>query len=513
MKRLMPSKKIIKIVGAVVAVVALNTPLEAHAADPIVNYLQSIIGTGFRGGSSGRFVNGEPDPTIKGVLDQIYLQNADNGGVDNNGKRLQTETDIKRTTYQEQNQWERERRLRDDEIARSYPEMSNLSCAMATATQSAPLIDVAADNVTGQVRQLLSDGMYSSLLLATSLSEKNKAVIWCKLGSTGKKGKCDVAADPLVQGAEMGHDDAITIKDSIPCDMPGVIQEFEQMKKPDSWTPNARHKECVAAILSIANEYPISNSRPTKEEVATDSGALIWGKKTNKIAMAAGSKGAILQKFNERVSVPSSMGCEKGIRGGGRDMYTLLKEAYGNQTRQPPTEPSFGLPPSGFCLSKLQFSYGQQLMAEDNERQEAGKRNLIQLTEDSIAAGLINTRSAYYFRKSSVGSGNTNGLEDMDSDLAPRRVAAYDNHEDLIGAIHQLTREIQKMNTGVYAGKPQEASFKKGGKHPAVDALVNDKSAEVSDALKEMGLKISSPAPFGNRLEPITQEFPVLPPQ
>lgn len=508
----MPSKKLLKIVSAAIVMIAVNLPMQAHAAVDVGTLISAFMGSALSGGSSSRFVNGEPANQVIPLLQQIYLQNADNGGVDNNGKRLQTETSMKIADYQEQNQWERERRLRDDEIARNYPEMSNLSCAMATANQSAPLIDAAADNVTAQVRQLLNDGMYNNVLLATSIAEKNKALIWCKLGSTGKKGKCEVAADPLVKGAELGHDDAITIKDSIPCDMPGVIQEFGQMKNPEGWTPNPRHKECVAAILSIANEYPISNSRPTKVEASNDDGTMIWGKKTNKIAMASGSKGSPLQKFNERVSVPTSMGCEKGIRAGGRDMYSLLEAAYGSQKRSPP-EPGFGLPPSGFCISKLQFTNGQQLMAEENERLQAGKRNLIQLTQDANAISLINSRSAYWYRKASVGAVNSSGLEDMDNDVASRHVASNDgsNHQELLGAIRQLTSEIQKMNTGVYAEKLQEAAIKKGSKRRAPVPALNDKSADITDALKEMGIKVSGTT-TGAVLAPITQEFPVLPP-
>lgn len=510
------SKRALTIVFQMLVLVALLAPMPARA-DAITSLITAFMGSGLTGGGSGQFVNGDPANQVIPLLQQIYRQNADNGGVDNNGKRLQTRTSMQIADYQEQNQWERERRLRDDEIARSYPEMSNLSCAIASANQSAPLIDVSAANTTGQVVDLLSSGMYKSVFLATELSADSKAQIWCKLGSTGKNGTCDVDYDLLIKGAEEGHTKAITVKHSIPCDMPGVIQEFQQMKTPRSWTPNQRHKECVAAILSIANEFPVSNSLPTKEEASTVEGKKIWDRKINQIAIAAGAKGGIFEKFEDRVSTAesSASGCMRGIRAGGTDMYTLLQQSYGDATRGSGKAP-FGLPPSGFCLSKLQFRMGQLLMEEYNKQQFGGRRNQHQLLQDIESVLIASHRTHNHAIEEQVGGINSSGLEDIDGGRADRAVRTSDNrHEELLGAIRLLTSEIQKMNKGLYADRIQEVSAKKGAKRPVpvIPSTVIEKSEVVSDALKEMGIKVSAPYPVGGALTPITQEFPVLPPQ
>ncbi len=500
------------------ALVLSSMPAVARA-DATSSLIAALFGVGNTGGGGGQYVNGDPATQVIPLLQQIYKQNANNAGVDNDGKRLQTRTATQIADYQEQNQWERERRLRNDEIARNYPEMSNYSCAIASVAQSGGIIDSAAANTTAQVAQLLTSGMYKSVMLATELSADYKAQIWCKLGATGINGTCTTDYDILTKGADNGHTNAITVKDSIPCDMPGVVQEFEAMRNPKNWNPNPRHKECVAAILSIANEYPVSSSLPTKEEASTTDGKKIWDRKINQIAMAAGAKGGVFEKFNERVSVPSgAYGCNRNIQAGGRDMYTLLREDYllVNATREPrPTEAtSFGMPPSGFCISKMQYTKGQILMAKENRREKAGARNLIQLAEDQEAIMLGNFESNYHSRTAQIGGINTDGLNDMDRGLAERRVSSNDHHqEELLGAIRQLTSEIKKMNAGVYADKVQEVSLKKGSKKRPVPvgASIAEKSAEVTDALKEMGLKVS--APSNGVLAPITQEFPVLPPQ
>ena len=260
MKIIFTLKQVLRTTTAFIVLLGLLLPIPTHAADPLSSLISAFMGRGLGGnnGSRGDVIS-RPEqiiPNFHALLDR--LQN--NAASDNNGRRLQTQTATQIANYQEENQWRRERLLRNDEIARSYPEISNLSCALATVSQSAPIIDTAAASVTGQVAQFLSSNMFKSVYLNTELSSDYKAQIWCKLGATGISGTCETDYDLLVKGADKGHTEAITIKDSIPCDMPGVYQEFDKMKNPKSWRPSQRHKECIAAILSIANEFPVSNS-------------------------------------------------------------------------------------------------------------------------------------------------------------------------------------------------------------------------------------------------------------
>lgn len=493
--------------AVMIALVVLCIPSPSRA-DAVTSLISALMGQGL-GGGNGQFVNGDPANQVIPLLQQIYRQNADNGGINLSTERLQTETDIKRTTYSEQNQWERERRLRNDEIARSYPEMSNLSCAVATANQSAGVIDVAASNATGQAANMITNGMYKSVFLGTTISSKNKNTIWCKLGATGKVGTCDTAADKLVEGAHINPYLAIGIKKAIPCDMQGVIQEFEQMKNPDSWTPTPEHKECVAALLSIAAQYPPSTSYPTEQEAKDDNGTNLLAAKFSHTGIVGGAKGGLWEEFYDRVSVlVASTNCMKGIQGGAKSVYGLLQEKYRGTTRANKQSP-FGLPPANYCLSKLLFAEGMDLLFEENRIENAGSTNLVQLVQE------LNDINAQQYKQyiryassANTGRNTSSNIPDPDNNIAVRHISSDNEQKELLGAIRQLTSAIQTMNSGVYSDKAQEVRLKKAA--PAIAG----KSAEITDALKEMGLKVSSPMPARNGvLPPLTQEFPVLPPR
>lgn len=512
MKSILPSQLVLKsLTLALLLIVSMPAP---SRADALTSLMSALFGQGLGGGNNG-FVNGDPANQVIPLLQQIYRQNADNGGTNLSTERLQTQTDIQRSTYEQQTAWERERRLRDDEIARSYPEMSNLSCAIATANQSAGTIEVAASNATGQAMDIITNGMYKSVFLATTVSAKYKSQIWCKLGATGKEvGNCDVEADKLVEGAHINPYKAIGVKLSIPCDMQSVNQEFQQMKNPASWTPNQRNKECIAALLSIANQYPISSSFPTKEEASNDNGTNLLDSKFNRVGMVGGTKGGLWEEFRDRVSVPiASTDCMKGIQGGAGSVYSLLQQKYSGTTRDNKTPP-FGLPPSGFCLSKMLFREGKILQLRYNKEQQASNRDLKRVLED-LESATIEGVDYNNMQMASLGTGrNTNGLTELDRDLAARKVASDDSdNRELLSAIRQLTSAIQVMNAGVYSTKPQEVRLDGKAKKKIIPAI-SDKAAEVTDALKEMGLKVSAPKASSNGvLGPLTQEFPVLPPQ
>lgn len=509
MKTVSRTRLSLKHTALIIALVVSSIPTPSHA-DAITSLISALMGQGL-GGGNGQFVNGDPANQVIPLLQQIYRQNADNGGTNLSTERLQTQTDIQRSTYEQQTAWERERKLRDDEIARSYPEMSNLSCALATANKSVPAIEVAADNVIGQVVALLSSSMYRSLVLDSEISATKKAQIWCKLGATGKIGACDTEADPLIEGSDRGRHAAITRKVSIPCDMRSVTQDFSKMSN-DNWTPSSRsNKECIAAILAIANEFPISTPLPTKEEANTLSGRKKWDLKVNQIAQAAATKGGVFEQFADRVSVAKSSqpNCDDGLKGGSESVYSLLEKIYQNYSRSTEVAP-FGLPPNDFCLSKRLIRQGKRLLMDRYAQNERGKDNMAAKLDALLDVSIENygTSNQVAIFTSDAPVANTYGP--MDSSLADRSVkGAENNHsDDLLSAIRQLTSAIQTMNSGVYSDKAQEVRLKKAA--PAISG----KSAEITDALKEMGLKVSSPMPPRNGvLGPLTQEFPVLPPR
>ncbi len=515
MKPLSRIKTNLKPSTCIMALVLLLAPTPSHADIPS-SLITAIFGSGFMNGgqlpsNAGTTVKDQVIP----LLQQLAILNNDAAGVNNQGQRLMTETDIKRSTYEQQVAWERERKLRDDEIARSYPEMSNLSCALATANKSVPAIEVGVDNVVGQVVALLSSSMYRSLVLDSEISATKKAKIWCALGATGKIGACKTEADALVEGSDRGRHAAITRKVSIPCDMRSVVQDFSKMNN-DNWAPSSRsNKECIAAILAIANEFPISTSLQTEEEVNSFSGRKKWDLKVNQIAQAAATKGGVFQQFADRVSVAktSQPNCDDGLKGGSEDVYSLLERVYQNFSRSTEVAP-FGLPPNEFCLSKRLIRQGKRLLMNRYAQNERGKDNMAAKLDALVDISIENygTSNQLAIFTSDAPVANTYGP--MDGTLADRGVkgAENDHNEELLGAIRQLTSAIQTMNTGVYAGKPQEVRLKK--RAPSTKPAVAGQAAEITDALKEMGLKVSSPmAPSNGILGPLTQEFPVLPPR
>lgn len=473
------------------------------------------------GGGGSTLAVGQPANQVIPLLQQILRQNANNGGVDNRGNEIINETNQKIADYQQQNEWERERRLRDDDITRSYPEQDQLSCGLATANQSVWVIEQASDNAVATVIDILTNGMYQSVLSGTTVAAKKKADIWCKLGAVANDPTCKTAPDPLVVGCDRDRHSCIMRKHSIPCDMPAVQQEFARMVD-DGYTPTQKHKECVAAILSIANKFEISKSLPTEEELKVSAGITIRDEKKQAISSAWSTMGTALQEFGEVVSASKSSapGCDKGIRGGGDSVYSILQERYADTNRSNKVAP-FGLPPDDFCLSRHQVELGKKMLIDRYNERYAGNMSTQQAT--SLTARLLNEihnptryRAEMTSRSDYVSEGNTPAV-------ATRAIGSTDNssQQQLLGALRELTSQIQRMNEAAFSQQPQEVRLKKGTAphHPAPVAAQN--SAEVLDALKEMGIKISArtvapniaPNAYNGVLEPITPEFPVLPAQ
>ncbi|NDE90337.1 MAG: hypothetical protein EB059_04255 [Alphaproteobacteria bacterium] len=483
-----------KIHIALLLMLALLMPHSAHAES--LGGLFSILQAIFTQGQS------------------LLTQTMNNGAIDASANRLNNETMRHIADFQAQNDYERDRKLHKAKIVENHDTVSNTGCAIATANQSVPGIQVASENAVSTLIDILTNGLYYSPLTGTPIGDKKMADIWCKLGAIGQREGCTTALDPLVAGADKNAHAAITRKVSIPCDMPGVVQELQNMAA-DGWTPNARHKECLAAVLSIAGEFERSNALPTAKQQETMSGVTINSLKKAGIAQLWASKGSVLQQFGDRVSVSKSMmsTCDKGIRGGGEDMYSLLQEVYQGTTRLNKVAP-FGLPPSDFCLSNYQIRQGTGLLLDRalaTNVDASLEQQINMLNAISIATYLSNNARIRDVASSVARDTYPNMLN---GDTAPRSIGPgtpsapaatpYTNidpaQQQLLGAIRELTKEMKEMNKGAFADRAQEVRLKK---------KANETTADVQDALKEMGLKVSTKNPA--ILPPITPAFPTVP--
>ena len=513
MMGLLDKKNIMQYVKLALLLLVLLLPIRANAQAQNNlaqnNLLTALFGSGGGSGSgSGDVIPrfSQVIPALNGLLDASRNDRA--GTLE--AFKLQTETDRKRTDAQIYAAHNDRRLEHDDEIRSHYPELSNLACGIATINQSVPAIELASQNATAQVIDILTNGMYQSLISGTAVAAKRKHDIWCKLGAVADDDKC--TSDPLIVGCDRDRHSCMARKDSIPCNMQAVQQEFVKMAN-EGYTPAREHRECIAAILSIANEFEQSNALPTKEELKTTQGIIIRGEKKNAIAREWATKGSALQEFADIVSVDESSApdCKKACAGS-NDVCSILRKVYGNAMRPNGVAP-YGLPGNGYCLSPFQIAWGKELAIDQSTREDIGKLNWQQamIVNAMISREQLKPRRErrYSIKPNTAGFGHTN-------EISARPVAISNNNDDLLGAIRQLTREIQKMNTGVYANTLQEASVKKRSKRGApaspITAPTSSTPDEISDALKEMGIKVSAPA-AGGVLPPITQEFPALPAQ